>query len=112
MLLIKHSHKPGGIPDKEGRRRTLDPIRRSCTNPGPLWRTQREDVCRASIALDIGMYDTRTTTREMEALKLTPDPFMLEITVEYQHAAKARQREFRCPPIRAVQHTTRRNTTG
>jgi hypothetical protein len=70
--------------------RNMDILNRSFATP-----MDREDIYRAIIALDMGINYAKTTTREMEALKLAPDPFMLEIAVEYKHAADALQQGFR-----------------
>jgi uncharacterized protein Yka (UPF0111/DUF47 family) len=55
----------------------------------------REDIYRAVTTLYMGMNYAKTTTREMEALSLKPDACMLEMAVEYLHAAKALQEGFR-----------------
>ena len=55
----------------------------------------REDIYRAIVTLDMGINYAKTTTRELEVLNLAPDKYMLEIAVEYKHAAEALQRGFR-----------------
>jgi uncharacterized protein Yka (UPF0111/DUF47 family) len=70
--------------------RNMDILNRSFSTP-----MDREDIYGAIITLDMGMNYAKTTTREMEALDLTPDPFMLEMAVEYKHAAEALQQGFR-----------------
>lgn len=70
--------------------RNMDILNRSFSTP-----MDREDIYRAIITLDMGMNYAKTTTREMEALDLTPDPFMLEMAVEYKHAAEALREGFR-----------------
>jgi uncharacterized protein Yka (UPF0111/DUF47 family) len=54
----------------------------------------REDIYRAIMALDLGMNYAKTTTREMEALNLKPDHFMLEMAMEYKQAAEALKQGF------------------
>jgi uncharacterized protein Yka (UPF0111/DUF47 family) len=70
--------------------RNTDILNRAFATP-----MDREDIYRAIITLDMGMNYAKTTTREMEALGLDPDPFMLEMAVEYKHAAEALQQGFR-----------------
>jgi uncharacterized protein Yka (UPF0111/DUF47 family) len=70
--------------------RNTDILNRAFATP-----MDREDIYRAIITLDMGMNYAKTTTREMEALDLDPDPFMLEMAVEYRHAAEALQQGFR-----------------
>ncbi len=69
--------------------RNMDILNRAFATP-----MDREDIYRAIIALDMGINYAKTTTREMEALKVAPDPFMLEMAVEYKHSAEALQRGF------------------
>jgi uncharacterized protein Yka (UPF0111/DUF47 family) len=54
----------------------------------------RDDIYNAIITLDMGMNYAKTTTREMEALDIDPDPFMLVMTVEYKHADEALQQGY------------------
>jgi uncharacterized protein Yka (UPF0111/DUF47 family) len=70
--------------------RNTDILNRAFATP-----MDREDIYNAIITLDMGMNYAKTTTREMEALSLDPDPFMLEMAVEYKHAAEALQQGFR-----------------
>lgn len=70
--------------------RNTDMLNRAFATP-----MDREDIYRAIITLDMGMNYAKTTTREMEALDLDPDPFMLEMAVEYKHAAESLQQGFR-----------------
>lgn len=74
----------------EIKRRNLDILNRSFSTP-----MDREDIYRAIITLDMGMNYAKTTTREMEALDLVPDSFMLEMVVQYHHAAEALQQGYR-----------------
>jgi hypothetical protein len=70
--------------------RNTDILNRAFSTP-----MDREDIYRAIITLDMGMNYAKTTTREMEALDIAPDPYMLEMAVEYKHAAEALQQGFR-----------------
>jgi len=70
--------------------RNCDVLNRAFATP-----MDREDIYRAIVTLDLGMNYAKTTTRELEALSLAPDAFMLEMAVEYLHAAKALQEGFR-----------------
>ncbi len=70
--------------------RNIDVLNRAFSTP-----MDREDIYRAIITLDMGINYAKTTTREMEALDLQPDPFMLEMAVEYKHAAEGLQRGYR-----------------
>jgi len=70
--------------------RNIDILNRSFSTP-----MDREDIDRAIITLDMGINYAKTATREMEVLSLDPDPFMLEMAVEYKHAAEALQQGFR-----------------
>jgi uncharacterized protein Yka (UPF0111/DUF47 family) len=77
--------------------RNTDILNRAFATP-----MDREDIYNAIITLDMGMNYAKTTTREMEALDLDPDPFMLEMVVEYKHAAEALQQGFRKLTINPV----------
>lgn len=70
--------------------RNMDILNRAFATP-----MDREDIYRAIIAVDMGLNYAKTTTRELEALGLSPDKFMLEMAVEYKHAARALQQGFR-----------------
>jgi len=63
--------------------RNMDVLNRAFATP-----MDREDIYRAIVTLDMGMNYAKTTTRELEALNLAPDKFMLEMAIEYQHAAQ------------------------
>jgi uncharacterized protein Yka (UPF0111/DUF47 family) len=54
----------------------------------------REDIYRAIVGLDKILNYAKTTTREMEALNLTPDKYMLEIAGEYLNGARALKAGF------------------
>jgi uncharacterized protein len=69
--------------------RNTDVLNRAFATP-----MDREDIYRAIVTLDMGMNYAKTTTREMEALELTPDKYMLEMAVEYKNAAQALQQGF------------------
>ena len=70
--------------------RNMDILNRAFATP-----MDREDIYRAIIAVDMGLNYAKTSTRELEALGLSPDKFMLEMAVEYKHAAQALQQGFR-----------------
>ena len=70
--------------------RNSDILNRAFSTP-----IDREDIYRAITSLDMGLNYAKTTTREMEVLELSPDAFMLEMAVEYRHAAEALQEGFR-----------------
>jgi len=70
--------------------RNTDVLNRAFSTP-----MDREDIYRAIVTLDMGMNYAKTTTRELEALNLSPDAFTLEMATEYLHAAKALQEGFR-----------------
>jgi uncharacterized protein Yka (UPF0111/DUF47 family) len=74
----------------ELKQRNTDILNRAFSTP-----IDREDIYRAITSLDLGLNYAKTTTREMEALGLSPDAFMLEMAVEYRHAAEALQEGFR-----------------
>jgi uncharacterized protein Yka (UPF0111/DUF47 family) len=69
--------------------RNMDILNRAFATP-----MDREDIYRAIVTLDMGMNYAKTTTRELEALNLTPDKFMLEMAVEYKNAAESLQQGF------------------
>lgn len=69
--------------------RNTDILNRAFATP-----MDREDIYNAIITLDMGINYAKTTTREMEALNLNPDKFMLDMVVEYKHAAEALRRGF------------------
>jgi uncharacterized protein Yka (UPF0111/DUF47 family) len=69
--------------------RNVDILNRAFATP-----MDREDIYRAIITLDMGLNYAKTTTRELEVLKLPPDGFMLEMAVEYKNAATALQQGF------------------
>jgi uncharacterized protein Yka (UPF0111/DUF47 family) len=69
--------------------RNTDILNRAFSTP-----MDREDIYRAIAALDLGLNYAKTTTREMEVLGISPDAFMLEMAVEYKHAAEALQEGF------------------
>jgi len=71
------------------KQRNTDILNRAFATP-----MDREDIYHAIVTLDMGMNYAKTTTREMEALGVTPDAYMLEMAVEYRHAAEALQRGF------------------
>jgi len=70
--------------------RNLDILNRAFSTP-----MDREDIYRAITTLDMGMNYAKTTTRELEALSVKPDEYMLEMAVEYRNAAIALQHGFR-----------------
>lgn len=78
--------------------RNVDILNRAFSTP-----MDREDIYRAIITLDMGMNYAKTTTRELEALSLTPDKYMLEMALEYRNAAQSLQRGFRILTSKPVQ---------
>ena len=70
--------------------RNLDILNRSFSTP-----IDREDIYRAIASIDHIVNYAKTTTREIEALKLHPDVYMLELAVLLQGGAYALQRGYR-----------------
>lgn len=70
--------------------RNVDILNRAFATP-----MDREDIYRAIITLDMGINYAKTTTRELEAMNLSPDKFMLEMAIEFKNAAQALQQGFR-----------------
>lgn len=69
--------------------RNTDILNRAFATP-----MDREDIYRAIVSLDKILNYAKTTTREMEALNLTPDKFMLEMAMEYLNGANALKAGF------------------
>jgi len=70
--------------------RNLDILNRSFSTP-----IDREDIYRAIASIDHIVNYAKTTTREIEALKLQPDVYMLELAVGLQGGTYALQRGYR-----------------
>jgi uncharacterized protein Yka (UPF0111/DUF47 family) len=68
----------------------VDTLNRAFATP-----MDREDIYRAIVALDMVINYAKTSTREMEALQLAPDKYMLQIASEFHHGAQALQAGFR-----------------
>ncbi|MCB1862315.1 MAG: DUF47 family protein [Chromatiaceae bacterium] len=85
-LVVRQIEKRGD----ELKARNVDVLNRAFATP-----MDREDIYRAIVTLDMGMNYAKTTTRELEALGLSPDKFMLEMAVEYKNAAEALQQGFK-----------------
>lgn len=78
--------------EKQGdkiKNRNTDILNRAFATP-----MDREDIYRAIVGLDKILNYAKTTTREMEALNLTPDNYMLEIAGEYLNGAQALKAGF------------------
>ena len=84
--LVRQIEKRGD----ELKARNIDTLNRAFATP-----MDREDIYRAITTLDMGMNYAKTTTRELEALGIKPDKYMLEMAREYKNAAEALQRGFR-----------------
>ncbi|MCB1763032.1 MAG: DUF47 family protein [Gammaproteobacteria bacterium] len=69
--------------------RNIDVLNKAFATP-----MDREDIYRAIVALDMGMNYAKTTVRELEAMSLTPDKYMLEMAVEYKNAAQSLHQGF------------------
>ncbi len=74
---------------EEFRVRNIGTLKRAFATP-----MDREDVYPAIATLDLVIDNAKTTGREMEALQVRPDRFMLEIAGEYKNGAEALQRGF------------------
>ena len=74
----------------ELKERNIDILNRAFATP-----MDREDIYRAIVALDMGMNYAKTTVRELEAMNLAPDKYMLEMAVEYKNAAQSLHQGFR-----------------
>lgn len=74
----------------ELKRRNIDALNRAFATP-----MDREDIYRAIVTLDIIIHYAKTTTRELEALGVSPDKYMLEIAGEYHRGAQSLQQGFR-----------------
>lgn len=85
-LVVRQIEKRGD----ELKARNVDILNRAFATP-----MDREDIYRAIITLDMGMNYAKTTTRELEAMGLAPDKFMLEMAVEYKTAAQSLHQGFR-----------------
>jgi uncharacterized protein Yka (UPF0111/DUF47 family) len=68
----------------EVKKRNTDILNRAFATP-----MDREDIYRAIVSLDKILNYAKTTTREMEALELTADGYMLEIVKEYLVGVRA-----------------------
>ena len=84
-LVVRQIEKRGD----ELKARNVDILNRAFATP-----MDREDIYRAIITLDMGMNYAKTTTRELEALGLKPDKFMLEMAIEFKNAAQALRQGF------------------
>lgn len=69
--------------------RNTDILNRAFATP-----MDREDIYRAITSLDKILNYAKTTTREMEALNLRPDKYMLEIATEYLNGVLALKAGF------------------
>lgn len=69
--------------------RNTDILNRAFATP-----MDREDIYNAILTLDMGLNYAKTTTQEMEALSVEPDRFMLEMVIQYKHAADALQHGY------------------
>jgi len=69
--------------------RNLDVLNRAFATP-----MDREDIYRAIVGVDHVVNYAKTTVRELEALDLDPDKFMLEMAVHLKEGTEALQRGF------------------
>jgi len=70
--------------------RNTDILNRSFSTP-----MDREDIYRAIASIDHIVNYAKTTTREIEVLKVAPDKYMLELSVLLKEGAHAIQRGYR-----------------